>query len=120
MNLPSTSEPDPGDNFMINRARAGANDRPHVPQRPIWLCRVCLTEWPCVTARTRLPMEYVEDPAGLSVYLATMLQQAIDDLYRLNPQPGQDPQWMYIRFLAWAAPRMRVARSSLGIDRADP
>ena len=51
---------------------------------------------------------YIKDPVGLSVYLATMLQQAVEDLYRLNPDPGPDPQRMYARFLGWTAPRMRI------------
>jgi SAM-dependent methyltransferase len=83
--------------------------RPHVPLRPIWLCRSCARPWPCPVARTRLTIEYATDPVALHVYLGTVLQHAIDDLYRLNPQPGPDPAAMYARFLAWARPRLRIA-----------
>ncbi|GAA3772198.1 hypothetical protein GCM10022225_69430 [Plantactinospora mayteni] len=85
--------------------------RPHLPQRPIWLCRACVRPWPCPVARSTLTVEYSADPVGLHVYLATMLQDAVDDLYRLNPQPGPDPAAMYARFLAWARPRLRLAGS---------
>ncbi|MGI5145155.1 hypothetical protein ACQEVC_01945 [Plantactinospora sp. CA-294935] len=94
----------------------GEPHRPHVPQRPIWLCRSCATEWPCLTARSRLAIEYARNPTALLVYLATMLHSAIDDLYRLNPHPGPDPARMYARFLAWARPRLRITRARLGVD----
>ncbi|MGI5212152.1 class I SAM-dependent methyltransferase [Plantactinospora sp. CA-290183] len=93
--------------------------RPHVPQRPLWLCRACARPWPCPTARHRLPVEYAADPVALHVYLASMLQDAIDDLCRLNPQPGPDPAGIYHRFLGWAAPRLRVARAQNGPTVAD-
>jgi hypothetical protein len=95
-----------------------ANDpgRPHVPLRPLWLCRSCTAAWPCLTARNRLPVEYHADPVGLHRYLATMLQAAIDDLYRLNPDPGPDPAIMYARFLAWVGPRLLVTRARPGVD----
>ncbi|WP_407951716.1 SAM-dependent methyltransferase [Plantactinospora veratri] len=83
--------------------------RPHLPQRPIWLCRACVRPWPCPVARATLAVEYAADPVALHVYLATVLQEAIDDLCRLNPQPGPDPAAMYVRFLAWATPRLRLA-----------
>ncbi|MBF9133406.1 hypothetical protein I0C86_31265 [Plantactinospora sp. S1510] len=90
--------------------------RDHLPQRPIWLCRACAAEWPCLVARTRLPIEYARNPVALHIYLGTMLQAAIDDLYRLNPEPGPDPARMYARFLAWARPRLLLTRARLGVD----
>ncbi|MEQ4300958.1 hypothetical protein ABNF97_06125 [Plantactinospora sp. B6F1] len=87
---------------------------PHLPRRPIWLCRACAAEWPCLTARTLLVIEYVVDPVGLSVYLATMLQAALRDHRLLNPAPGPDPARMYARFLGWAKPRLDIARNQLG------
>lgn len=45
-----------------------------------------------------------------------MLQAAIDDLYRLDPDPGPDPAIMYARFLAWAQPRLLITRARLGVD----
>ncbi|TWH67584.1 hypothetical protein [Micromonospora olivasterospora] len=35
--------------------------RPHLPVRPIWLCRVCGHTWPCGAARLSLLAEYRED-----------------------------------------------------------
>lgn len=82
--------------------------RPHVPQRPIWLCRVCARPWPCPVARSLLPIEYADDPTALHVYLATMLQDAIDDLARLNPHSAPEPTELHHRFLGWARPRLRL------------
>ncbi|MEO3748117.1 hypothetical protein [Plantactinospora sp. B5E13] len=81
--------------------------RQHLPRRPTWLCRICGTDWPCLAARSLLPLDYLRDQTGLCVYLATMLQEALTDLHRLNPQPGPDPTRMYARFLGWAAPNRR-------------
>ncbi|WP_347404837.1 hypothetical protein [Micromonospora sp. WMMD1102] len=94
---------------------AGPPARPsHLPRRPLWLCRACAAEWPCLTARSLLVVEYVVDPVGLSVYLATMLQAALEDHRRLSPDPGPDPARMYARFLGWAKPRLDIARNRLG------
>jgi hypothetical protein len=87
--------------------------RCHVAQRPIWLCRACGAEWPCLTARSLLPIDYYADPIALYVYLGTMLQAAIEDLYRLNPEAEPDPARMYARFLGWVRPRRRIIRTRL-------
>ena len=79
-------------------------DRPHVPQRPMWICHACAAPWPCLTARSLLAVEYATNHVGLSVYLASALYTAIDDLHRLNPNPGVDPAEMFERFLAWSRP----------------
>lgn len=93
----------------------GSPARPsHLPRRPLWLCRACAAEWPCLTARTLLVIEYVVDPVGLSVYLASMLQVAMADHRRLSREPGPDPARMYARFLGWAKPRLDIARNQLG------
>jgi hypothetical protein len=83
---------------------------PHLPRRPIWLCRACVQEWPCPTARTDLVTEYVDDTVALYVYLAGMLFDAITDLHRLNPEPGPDPTRMYDRFLGWPASHLAIVR----------
>ena len=84
--------------------KAVAAPCPHVPQRPTWLCRVCAEEWPCATARERLSVEYAADRVALNVYLGSALYTALDDLYRLNPNPGPDPAVVFRRFLSWAPP----------------
>ncbi|WP_408631867.1 hypothetical protein [Micromonospora palythoicola] len=42
---------------------------------------------------------------ALSIYLAGMLYDAVDDLYRLNPHDAPKPAALHDRFLGWAAPR---------------
>lgn len=86
-------------------------ERPHLSQRPIWLCRVCGAEWPCLTARTLLPIDHYADPLTLHAYLATMLQAALEDLHQLNPESGPDPARMYARFLGWVRPRLLITRA---------
>ncbi|NYF57745.1 hypothetical protein [Micromonospora purpureochromogenes] len=77
--------------------------RPHVPMRPLWLCRVCAAAWPCPPARLLLGMEYRRDRVGLSVYMAGCLFDATADLIKLNPNPAPSPADLFERFLAWTA-----------------
>lgn len=77
----------------------------HAPLRPLWICRSCAQPWPCGLARLRLLTEYRDDRVGLHLYLGWALFTAIEDLYKLNPQPGPDPAAMYPRFLHWTRPR---------------
>lgn len=73
----------------------------HRPVRPIWLCRACGQPWPCGEARLRLAVEYREDRVGLSVYMASMMGEAISELRRLNPQPEPDGSIIFARFVGW-------------------
>ncbi|WFE42286.1 hypothetical protein [Micromonospora sp. WMMD998] len=52
-------------------------------------------------------MEYRGDRAGLAVYMAGMLFDAIGDLLRLNPNPGPQPDEMFSRFISWTGPAVR-------------
>ncbi|MEV1286391.1 hypothetical protein [Micromonospora sp. NPDC049679] len=70
---------------MITRAAP----RPHVPQRPLRLCRACAHPWPCGPARLTLTAEYAEDPVALCVYLCAQLHEAVSDLHKLNPYSGK-------------------------------
>ena len=72
--------------------------RPHLPIRPLWLCRACAAPWPCAPARLSLGHRYAGDPAGLRLHLRAMLDDATADLRRLNPQPGPDPESLSVRF----------------------
>ncbi|MDG4785179.1 hypothetical protein O7626_04390 [Micromonospora sp. WMMD1102] len=92
------------------READGRPERAHLPQRPVWLCRACGVEWPCLAARSLLPLDHVRDPAGLTTWLAEAFAAAMGDLYLLNPEPGPDPARMYARFLGWVAPRMEIIR----------
>ncbi|MFD2766612.1 hypothetical protein [Micromonospora eburnea] len=84
---------------------AGPSTRPHLPLRPLWLCRVCAAPWPCAAARLALVTEYATDPVGLNVYLCGVLYEATADLHRLHPDDGPDPAVLFDRFLAWARRR---------------
>ena len=55
--------------------------RPHLPQRPLWLCRTCAQPWPCGQARVSLTREYAEARTALRIYLATRMHEAIADLF---------------------------------------
>ena len=93
---------------------------PHTPQRPIWLCRTCAVDWPCLGARSLLSVDFVTDPVGLAVHLAVQLQDAIEDLSALNPNPGPDPAALRVRFLAWVRPRIAITRARLDGDAPPP
>ncbi|KUJ46635.1 MULTISPECIES: hypothetical protein [Micromonospora] len=79
----------------------GPVTRPHLPLRPLWLCRACAAPWPCATARLTLIAEYAHDRIALSVYLCAVLHEAAADLYRLDPDEGPTPAALFARFLAW-------------------
>ncbi|MEV0806420.1 hypothetical protein [Micromonospora sp. NPDC050200] len=79
--------------------------RLHVPLCPLWLCRACGAPWPCGTARLTLLADYRGSHVALSIYLAGMLYNAVDDLHRLNPHNRPKPGALHERFLGWAAPR---------------
>ncbi|WP_405094481.1 flavin reductase [Micromonospora sp. NBC_01412] len=59
--------------------------RPHLPMRPLWRCRACGAEWPCSPARLRLLREYEGCRVSLALYLVVMLNEAVQDAYRLGP-----------------------------------
>ncbi|MFI6133878.1 hypothetical protein [Micromonospora sp. NPDC051141] len=75
--------------------------RPHLPMRPIWLCKRCAQPWPCAIARLALVTEYADDRLGMSVYLCGQLYEAAIDLYRLSPNEAPSPQALFARFVGW-------------------
>lgn len=75
--------------------------RPHVPIRPLWLCRVCAAPWPCPPARLLLLMDFRRDRVTLSVHLAGCLFDATADLLKLNPDGVPSPKDLFDRFLGW-------------------
>ncbi|MEW2143393.1 hypothetical protein AB0869_11310 [Micromonospora vinacea] len=93
--------PSPNESLAHHRQRRAV--RPHTPMRPLWLCRVCATAWPCPPARLLLILEYRRDQVALSVYMASQLFDATADLLKLNPGPAPDPRALFDRFLAWTA-----------------
>lgn len=58
---------------------------PHLPMRPLWLCRRCGAPWPCGPARLSLLVEYRGDRTALLFYLALLMQEATAHLTALNP-----------------------------------
>ncbi|MGN9804301.1 hypothetical protein [Micromonospora sp. L32] len=82
--------------------------RPHLPIRPLWLCRICAAPWPCATARLTLLREYAHDRVALLVYLGGLLHDAAGQLHTLNPHEYPKPAQLFDRFLGWALPRRRT------------
>ncbi|GAB3797048.1 hypothetical protein [Micromonospora zhanjiangensis] len=81
---------------------------PHVPRRPLWLCRACSENWPCPTARLKLKAEYGDDRTALIIYLCGLLHEAIEDMNRLHPDNGPDPGSLFNRIVGWARPRTHI------------
>jgi hypothetical protein len=77
--------------------------RPHVPLRPIWLCRACGHPWPCGEARLSLLVEYRGNRVALLIYLAVLHDEATEHLARLSPD--EPPPDLTERFLTWARAR---------------
>jgi hypothetical protein len=77
----------------------------HLPQRPLWICRIDAQPWPCADARLCLLRQYREDSVAISIYLCTALHELIADLYRLNPDTAPEPRALFERILGWLPPR---------------
>ncbi|WFF06219.1 hypothetical protein O7622_24670 [Micromonospora sp. WMMD1076] len=76
--------------------------RPHLPMRPLWICKRCAHPWPCAEARLALLVEYANDRVALAVYLCEQLYDAAQELHRLNPYEAPSPQTLFARFVGWA------------------
>lgn len=80
----------------------------HLPGRPHWGCKACGQPWPCETARTELLAGYHGMPLSLSLYLATMYLDCLNDLYTLNPDDSvPTPDEVFTRFYGWTVPAVR-------------
>ncbi|MGW3806650.1 hypothetical protein [Micromonospora sp. NPDC005113] len=93
--------------------------RSHLPVRPIWLCRECAQPWPCGKARLILSAEYLSDRVALSVYMASMLGDAAEDLRKLNPEPDLDHGLLFARFLGWTKAANDPERFDLMADTSE-
>ncbi|MEV4625217.1 hypothetical protein AB0J90_02845 [Micromonospora sp. NPDC049523] len=79
----------------------------HVAGRPHWKCKACGQPWPCATARTELLTGYHGMPLSLSLYLASLHLDCLNDLYALNPNPDDSvpqPSEVFTRFYGWTVP----------------
>ncbi|WP_431728930.1 hypothetical protein [Verrucosispora sp. TAA-831] len=75
--------------------------RPHLPMRPLWLCRRCGQPWPCGAAKVALLAGYRDSPVSLFLCLASCLHDAIDDLRQLHPHDTGGTADVFDRFLGW-------------------
>ena len=76
-------------------ARAGAE---HNRVRPSWICAVCGQPWPCPDARNALLHEFGRFPSVLTVFMATQMYDAFDDLAAQGRLPTTV---LHERFLGW-------------------
>lgn len=90
---------------------AGRAYRPHRAGRPRWRCIACGALYPSSPARLSLLIEYAGNRVALAIYLASMLQDALDDAYQRGHRP--DPRAMHDRFLGWLT-RPRVSQPRNG------
>ncbi|WP_320067401.1 hypothetical protein [Micromonospora sp. RTGN7] len=79
--------------------------RPHVPLRPLWICRACGAPWPCGTARLTLLADYRNSRIALAIHLAGMMYDAVEDLRLLDSRDVPRPEGLHARFLGWATLR---------------
>ncbi|MFF0721232.1 hypothetical protein [Verrucosispora sp. NA02020] len=105
----TTRLPVPGDGPRPERPRSVGSRPPHTPLRPTWCCRADGQPWPCGEARLLLRSEYDANSAGLTIYLAGLMYEAMRDLYHLNPHDGPEPRTLFDRFVAWGAARRPIA-----------
>ncbi|MEV4196869.1 hypothetical protein [Micromonospora globbae] len=87
---------------------------PHVPIRPLWMCRACGQPWPCAEARLLLRVEYDQKPVELAIYLSGLYHEATHDLFRLNPHDGPTPRELFERFVAWGPYRRGMVEPPAG------
>ncbi|QGL46081.1 hypothetical protein GCE86_02855 [Micromonospora terminaliae] len=67
----------------------------HGPVLPVWTCAGCGSPWPCPTRRRELLAEYDRAPVSLSIYMASHLVSAAQDM-------GWAPAGaLHRRFLGW-------------------
>jgi hypothetical protein len=64
----------------------------HLPRQPSWECADCGTPWPCDEARNRLNEQLLAQRVATTLYLASCLMRAAEDL-------GISPSELAVRFL---------------------
>ena len=70
----------------------------HIRRRPSWDCACCGQPWPCANAKENLVREFNRFPTVLTIFMATQMYEAFDDL---APRIKLPPRHLYERFLAW-------------------
>ena len=82
----------------------GPQPTEHLWGRPSWDCTACTRPWPCVQAKETLLAEFRHFPSVLSIYMASQLEDALEDM---TAHGGAPPADLYERFMAWTQPRSR-------------
>ncbi|MFD6638305.1 flavin reductase [Micromonospora chalcea] len=72
----------------------------HVPDRPLWCCRVDSDPWPCAPAKEALLAEYAGARTALVFYLTCQMVEAREDLAEMDS--GHPPDGLLDRFVSWA------------------
>lgn len=65
----------------------------HQPRRPVWTCRQCGHEWPCVPARAYILEAWEQTSRAMT--MAAYFLQACEDM------PAAPAGELYRRFLGW-------------------
>jgi len=76
-------------------------ERRHTPLRPLWVCRVCVTPWPCQEAQRELLSAYAGCLSALRAHLATLMVEADRQLTTLRPDTAPPFAVLHARFLGW-------------------
>lgn len=76
-------------------------ERRHMPLRPLWVCRVCVTLWPCPEAQRELLFASAGCLAALRAHLATLMVEADRQLTALRPDTAPPFAVLHARFLGW-------------------
>ncbi|PZG15460.1 hypothetical protein C1I95_19550 [Micromonospora craterilacus] len=110
----TTKLPRPGRGPHPAHPHAVGPNAPHTPLRPMWCCRADGQPWPCAEARLLLRAEFDRNLAGLTIYLAGLMYEAIRDLYHLNPHDGPEPKALFDRFVGWTRRGRNAGRDVIG------
>jgi hypothetical protein len=80
---------------------------PHLPLRPLWICRLDAQPWPCAQARLDLVDGFRDRTLSLTLYLAGQFVEALGDLNAIDPELGRPPdsRVLYERFIGWVPVR---------------
>jgi hypothetical protein len=73
----------------------------HVAGRPTWNCRHCGWPWPCPIAKNDLAEQYHGSPSGLTVFMASCMYEALEDL---TTSAAPVPVDLFERFISWTRP----------------
>jgi hypothetical protein len=82
-------------------AETGVGIHPHVPLRPLFICKIDAQPWPCADARLGLVTGFRDRRISRCLFLGAMFIDCMNDLYKLNPDTAPQPAALYARFFGW-------------------